>query len=330
MIEKDTIINIVDSTMVEPSAVDRGLSLLDSINANTTEAFVNDSIPIISNWAAQLHSMKGMTFEQFIDSITSNLVSFGLKIFAALVIYFVGRWVIKKVKLILRRALERRNTDESLLGFLMNMVNVVMIVVLALIVIGILGINTTSLAALFASASLAVGMALSGAVQNFAGGVMILAFRPFKVGDYIEAAEIQGTVKEISITTTNILTADNKLIIVPNSSIYSNVINNYSATGTRRVTWNISISYGDDYDKSSAAMLDMFKGDSRIFEDPAPVAYLYEMSDSAVIVSVRVWVDSDNYWSVYYDYNRRFYVELPAHGVNFPYPHITIDIPSKE
>lgn len=204
------------------------------------------------------------------------------------------------------------------------MIKVVLYICLALTIIGILGINTTSLVAMFASASLAIGMALSGTMQNFAGGVMILLLRPYRVGDYVEAQGQAGTIKEISLFNTIITTVDNKTIYVPNSSISTGIINNYSQAATRRVDWNITISYGDDVEVARRVLIEMINSDKRVMQDPAPVVYLTSLGDSAVNISARAWVNNADYWGVFFDINERIYNELPKHGLNFPFPQISV------
>lgn len=271
-------------------------------------------------------TLKNMTFED----IFSLLIDWGLEIIAkvaiALAIYFVGRWLIGRLVKVVNKVCEKRGVEISLQRFFNNMIKVVLYICLVLTVVGVLGINTTSLVAMFASASLAIGMALSGTMQNFAGGVMILLLRPYRIGDYVEAQGQAGTIKEISLFNTVITTVDNKIIYVPNSTISTGIINNYSQAATRRVDWNITISYGDDVEVARRVLLQIMSEDKRVKQDPAPVVYLTSLGESAVNISARAWVDNADYWGVYFDLNERIYNELPKHGLNFPFPQLSVRV----
>lgn len=305
-------------------------STVAAVTVNHIEKVAQDSIPIVSEMAGKVLDFKGKTVAEIFSELTGNLVAFALKFFAALAVFLIARFLIRRVKKIMRRTFEKRQTEKSLAGFLTSLVNVVMIILLVVILVGMLGINTTSIAALLASGGLAIGMALSGTLQNFAGGVMILAFKPFKVGDYIETEGVQGTVNDITITSTKISTPDNKIIIVPNGKASSGIVNNYSMSGTRRVDWTVSISYGDDFELARKEVLAMFEGDGRILEEPAtPVVYLSKMAESSIDISIRAWTSSDDYWNVFFEYNEKLYKELPKKGLHFPYPHLTVEIEGK-
>ena len=200
------------------------------------------------------------------------------------------------------------------------------LIVLIVMIISIFGIDTSSFVALFASAGVAIGMALSGTLQNFAGGVMILLFRPYKVGDYIEAQGQAGTVKEIQIFNTVLKTSDNKIILVPNGPMSTGIVNNYSREELRRVDFMISISYGDDYEKAKAVIEELIAADKRILTTPEPFIGLYSLGASSVDVAVRVWVLQKDYWGVTYDMNKNIYETLPKRGLNFPYQTLTINL----
>ena len=201
-------------------------------------------------------------------------------------------------------------------------------IVLISIVVGVLGISTTSFMAIFASAGLAVGMALSGTLQNFAGGVMILLLKPYRIGDYIEAQGQAGTVKEIRLFNTIINTPDNKMIIIPNNSISTSIINNYSKENRRRIDLNISISYGDDFDVARAAFLEILDNDPRVLFEQGrqPLVALTNLGDSAVVVLVRFWVKSSDYWDAYFAVNEAIYKQLPEKGIHFPFPQLDVRI----
>ncbi|MCF0177841.1 MAG: mechanosensitive ion channel [Bacteroidales bacterium] len=285
----------------------------------------NDST-LVATILQNLNSVKEKTPSEIMSELWSQLLNFGLKVLMALIIYMIGAWIIRRVKQIMKKFFEKKGTEASLAGFLISVANISMIVLLVVIVVGILGINTTSFAALLASGGLAVGMALSGTLQNFAGGIMILAFKPFKVGDYINVGGNQGTVESISITSTKLLTPDNKVVVMPNGSLSSSNIDNYSCSGTRRVEWRLSLEYGTDFEAVKESVVGFFNDDTRVLREIEPVCFLAEMGESAIILSVRVWVKSENYWDIYFGYNELFYKELPKRGFNFAYPHLTVNM----
>lgn len=276
--------------------------------------------------AVVAEQVKNMTFSDILSMLAEWGIEIAAKVAIALAIYFVGRWLIGRLVKIVNKVCEKRGVEISLQQFFKNMIKVVLYICLALTVIGILGIDTTSLIAMFASASLAIGMALSGTMQNFAGGVMILLLRPYRIGDYVEAQGQAGTIKEISLFNTVITTVDNKIIYVPNSSISTGIINNYSQAATRRVDWNVTISYGDDVEVARRVLIKMMNSDKRVMQDPAPVVYLTSLGDSAVNISARAWVANADYWGVYFDLNERIYNELPKHGLHFPFPQLSVHV----
>lgn len=271
-------------------------------------------------------TLQNMTFNDIVALLVEWGVEIAAKIAIALAIYFVGRWLINRLVKVVNKVCDKRGVELSLQRFFNNMIKVVLYICLLLTVVGILGINTTSLVAMFASASLAIGMALSGTMQNFAGGVMILLLRPYRIGDYVEAQGQSGTIKEITLFNTVITTVDNKIIYVPNSTISTGIINNYSQSETRRVDWNITISYGDDVEVARRVLLQIMSEDKRVKQDPAPVVYLTSLGESAVNISARAWVDNADYWGVFFDLNERIYEELPKHGLNFPFPQLSVRV----
>ena len=271
-------------------------------------------------------TLKNMTFEDILALSIEWGLEIAAKIAIALVIYIIGRWLIGRLVKVVNKICDKRGVEISLQRFFYNMIKVVLYICLVLTIIGVLGIDTTSLIAMFASASLAIGMALSGTMQNFAGGVMILLLRPYRIGDYIEAQGQAGTIKEISLFNTVITTVDNKIIYVPNSTISTGIINNYSQAATRRVDWNISISYGDDVEVARLVLMQMMTEDKRVKQDPAPVVYLTSLGSDAVNISARAWVDNADYWGVFFELNERIYSELPKHGLHFPFPQLSVHI----
>ena len=279
---------------------------------------------------AQLTETVTKIFSTDYNALLNNLIEqalwIGLKIILALAIYYVGKWITRWIIRILDRSFERRNVDLSLRNFLRSMIKVVMTILVILAAIQTLGVNTSSFLAIFASAGLAVGMALSGTLQNFAGGVILLLLRPYRIGDFITAQGQSGTVKAIGLFSTQLSTPDNRIIYVPNSAISSSIVDNYSQPTTRRVDWKVSISYGDDIDVVRKEILAMLTQDKRVLNDPAPIVVLAELSNSAVILSVRAWAANADYWDLFWNINERIYKELPQKGIHFPYPQMDIHV----
>ncbi len=271
--------------------------------------------------------LKGMSVEDAFSFILKSAVDFAWDIFIAILIFLVGRWIIRYIDKILNKVFVRKEVEVSLAGFIRSFVKGALYVVLIITLVKKVGVDTSSFVALLASAGVAIGMALSGTFQNFAGGILILLLRPFKVGDYILTQGFEGTVKEIRLFNTLMSTTDNKQITIPNSNIINNVINNSSAETRRRIDLNVTISYGDDYDVARAALLDIVNADSRIEQDPnPPYIALSSLGDSAVNVLVRVWVPSSEYWSVYHGLNEKIYKQLPEKGIHFPFPQLDVRI----
>ena len=284
----------------------------------------------------------------FVDKVTQ----FGLKVLAALLIFIIGIFLIRWVKHLLKRMFDRRNTEPTIASFVTSFTSISMTVLLVVISVSTLGVDTTSLAALLAAGGLAIGMALSGTVQNFAGGLMLLAFKPFKAGDLIEAQGVTGKVVEVHITSTKILTLDNRVVILPNGALSNGVINNYNGRPLRRVEWLVSVSYGVDAAKCKQAILAILNSDERILQAdtdmeklykelnissfqlstvnyrmdaiPAPFVALQKLNASDITFVVRAWVRADDYWDVFFALQERFYTELPLQGFTFAYPHIEI------
>lgn len=248
----------------------------------------------------------------------------GKSIVVAVVTYFVGKALISLVNRMLSGMMERRNVDPAIQSFTKSLANILLMILLVISVVSALGVNTTSFAALLASGGVAVGMALSGNLQNLAGGIVILLFRPFKVGDYIEAQGTGGTVGEIQIFHTILTTSDNKKIYLPNGALSSGNITNYSKEPLRRVDFTVAVEYGEDIDKVRKALKDILDKDERVLQEPAPVIVLGALADSSVNITVRVWVKSENYWSVFFQTNETIYNEFNRQGINFPYPQLTI------
>ena len=265
------------------------------------------------------------------------LLSFCKNALVALVVYFVGRWVIKWLSHLVTKLLQRSNVEPSLYTFLTSIVNVVLWLTLAIIIVSILGIETSSFIALFASAGMAIGMALSGTLQNFAGGVMILLFKPFRVGDYIEAQGYAGTVKEIQVFNTIIRTTDAQTVIIPNGGLSTGTMKNYSSEPYRRVDMEFQFAYGADYDKVRQAIQDIQRQQPLILQAPvadspvvaAPWIGLKQLGESGVVVTTRQWVRSADYWTVYYSLNETVYQQLRSRGFMFPFNRMDVNILNK-
>ena len=260
--------------------------------------------------------------------ITKQLVGFGIRagerILIAVIVFIIGRFLISILNKFIRRLLDRRKVDISIKTFIKSLVNITLTFLLIISVVGALGVETTSFAALLASAGVAVGMALSGNLQNFAGGLIVLLFKPYKVGDWIESQGVSGTVKEIQIFHTILATGDNKVIYIPNGAMSSGVVTNYNTQTTRRVEWIVGIDYGEDYNKVEQIVRDILAADSRILNEPAPFIALHALDASSVNVVARVWVNNGDYWGVYFDINKAIYETFNEKGVNFPFPQLTV------
>ena len=297
--ENDTLVEQVTETVQDTTAVN---SMVEGVKKLATTP--------VSDWLP--------------DLVKDYLVPFGIKLVAAIVVLLLGRWVIKLIKKALTKVMTRRKMDPSLSSFLMSLVSVLLTFLLIIAIVGILGVNTSSLVALLASAGLAIGMALSGTLQNFAGGVMIMLFKPFKVGDFIAAQGSEGVVNEIQIFNTHVLTPDNKEVILPNGSLSTGAMTNFSKQGTRRVDWSFSIAYGDDYDKAKSLLLRLCNEDGRIQKTPAPFVELGKLNDSSVDITVRVWVDAADYWAVFFSMNEKVYKAFATEGLSIPFPQMDV------
>ena len=252
-----------------------------------------------------------------LEKLIDSGISLGERVLGALIIFIVGKFLVNWLNRLFARILEKRKVDPSIQSFLKSMVNILLLIMLILAVIGKLGIELTGFAALLASAGVAIGMALSGNLQNFAGGLIILLFRPYKVGDYIDASTgASGTVKEIQIFHTILITPDNKMVYVPNGAMSSGVITNYSNLDTRRIEWNFGVDYGEDFEKVEKIL--------RILTAPAPFIELGELAASSVNIKVRVWVKSSDYWDVFFYMNQTVYATFNKEGINFPFPQLTV------
>jgi len=266
-----------------------------------------------------------MNTEKLLEIATQYVVEYGPKLVGAIVVWIVGTWIIKALLKGFSVMLEKSKTDASLKPFLMSLVGILLKVMLVISVLGMLGIEMTSFIAILGAAGLAVGMALSGTLQNFAGGVMILIFKPFKVGDAIEAQGFSGVVAEIQIFNTIMKTGDNKTIIVPNGGLSTSSMVNYSTEVNRRVDLTFSVSYGDDLDKTKQVLKNLCDADARILKDPAVFIGLSELSDKSVKFVVRAWVEAKDYWGVYFEMNENVYKTFAKEGLNIP-PKMNVNV----
>ena len=263
--------------------------------------------------------------QELVSRLIETGVTLGERVLAALVIFIVGKYIIKWINRLFAKVLENRKVEAGVQTFLRSMVNILMIIMLAMAVIGRLGIELTGFAALLASAGVAVGMALSGNLQNLAGGLIILVFRPYKVGDYIESGTgASGTVQEIQIFHTVLVTPDNKVVYAPNGVMSNALCTNYSHKEERRVDFTFSFEYGEDFEKVRAVLLKVIAADSRILTTPEPFIELGAMADSSVNVTVRVWVKSADYWNVFFGMNKEVYATFNKEGINIPYPQMVV------
>lgn len=248
-------------------------------------------------------------------------VDYGLKLIGAIAIWIIGSWMIRHLLKVLRKVMAKANYEESLQKFLVNLTKWALKIVLIIVVLGTLGIETTSLAAVIAAAGLAVGLALQGSLGNFAGGVLIMIFKPFKIGDLIEAQGEIGVVKQIEIFTTKLTGLSNKEIIIPNGSLSNGNIVNYTVEGTRRVDFVFGVDYDSDIKKTKEVLMNVLKANDKILEEPAPTVAVLELADSSINFAVRPWTKSENYWPVYFEVMEATKEALDAAGIDIPYPH---------
>jgi len=261
---------------------------------------------------------------EIINYLSEMAVTYGLKLLAALFILIVGIWVINMLVKRINKLMDKTNTDPSLRGFLKSLVSITLKLVLFIVVLTTMGVEMTSFIAILGAAGLAVGLALQGTLQNFAGGVIILLFKPYKVGDFIEAQGYMGTVSAIEIFVTKLTTPDNKVIIIPNGGLANSSLTNFSKMETRRVNWTFGIAYGDSYDVAKEMIMNLIKEDDRILADPEPFIALGELADSSVNITVRAWVKGVDYWGVFFDMNEKFYKVAGKHNISIPFPQMDV------
>lgn len=264
--------------------------------------------------------------EDILDKIYQILTVYGLKVLAALAVFIIGRWVAKGVKKVVERLMTKGNVDPTLISFTANLAYIGLLAFIVIAALGQLGIQTTSFIAVLGAAGLAVGLALQGSLSNFAAGFLLIIFRPFKVGDLIEGAGVFGVVEAIQIFTTQLKTADNKTVIVPNAKLTDDNIVNWTVKGTRRVDMVMGIGYEDDIDKARSLMTEVIAADARILKDPAPQISVSELADSSVNFVVRPWVKVEDYWGVYFDLTEKIKKAFDANGVSIPFPQRDVHV----
>ncbi len=265
--------------------------------------------------------------ENLSEQLYNIVVVYGPKLVGAIITLIIGMWIISIIRSTLRKRFEKRNVDTSLRGFLNSMIGIVLKMMLWISVIGMMGVQMTSFIAILGAAGLAVGMALSGTLQNFAGGVIILLFKPFKVGDYIDAQGHAGTVSEIQIFNTILKTPDNKTIIIPNGGLSTGSMTNYSTEQQRRVDFTFGIAYGDDVEKAKQVLMKLIKADERILNEPAePFIAVSELANSSVNLVVRVWANASSYWGIYFDMHEKVYKTFAKEGLQIPFPQMDVHL----
>lgn len=265
-------------------------------------------------------------FEFSTDMLMNFALEYGPALLKAIAVLVLGLWAVKIIVSVVKKVLGKSNVDPSLKGFLGSMISILLKIMVYITALGMLGVEMTSFIAILGAAGLAVGLALSGTLQNFAGGVMILLFKPYSVGDFIDAQGHSGTVKEIQIFVTVLTTPDNKTIIIPNGPLATGSLTNYSKQETRRVDWTFGIGYGDDVDKAYEVLKRLLSEDDRILSDPEPFMAVSALADSSVNIVVRVWVKTEDYWGVHFRMNEEVYKTFDKEGLNIPYPQTDVHL----
>lgn len=262
--------------------------------------------------------------------VSEFALTYGLRLIGAIIALIIGFSLIKRFGKALKNIFEKRNLEPSLASFLQSFIVIILKVLVIISILGMIGIQMTSFIAILGAAGLAVGMALSGTLQNFAGGVILLFLKPFKVGDFIEAQGYMGTVSEIQIFNTILRTPDNKLIIIPNGPLATNSLTNFSTMPTRRVDWKFGIAYGDSFPKAKSVLRKLLDNDSRVLKDPEPFIVLSSLSDSSVDITVRVWANSSDYWPLFFEMQEKVYDTFAKEGINIPFPQMDVHLHQKK
>ena len=273
--------------------------------------------------------MEELSTEQlsaYTDKGITMLMEYGPQLILAIVVLVIGLWIINRFVSLIRKTMESRGVDAALRGFLASLFNVTFKALLLISVAGMVGIETTSFIAILGAAGLAIGLALQGTLANFAGGVLVLLFKPYRVGDFIDAQGVLGTVSEIQIFNTVLKTGDNKVIIVPNGAISNGIITNYSRESTRRVDFVFGIGYDDDIDRAKTVLNRLISADDRILSDPEPLVVVSELAGSSVNFTVRAWVQAADYWGVYFAMTEKVKIAFDQEGISIPYPQTDVHL----
>lgn len=308
------------------------LTLLQTIAPEVLQKVEKVSADTLATKTVEVISAIKESPNEFLQSLGRDAIHFGLKVLAALVIYMVGAWLISLIRKLVKRSFRRRKTEATVATFVDSLINIGLWVLLIIVTVSALGVNTTSLAALLAAGGMAIGMALSGTVQNFAGGIMLLIFKPFKVGDFIDAQGFSGIVKAVSIVSTRLRTTDNREIILPNGALSNGNITNVTASHLRRVDIPVSVCYGADAEAVKKAILEIVAKQALFLDAKTegaadPFVGLKELNASSVDFIVRAWVNAPDYWDAYFWLNEAIYTELPAkYGIQFPFPQLDVHI----
>ena len=262
-----------------------------------------------------------MDIEKLADKGLDFITTYGIQVIGAIVIWIIGSWIIKKILKITETVMRKKEYDESLKRFLLNLIGWILKILLILAILSKLGVETTSFAAILAAAGLAIGMALQGSLANFAGGVLLMIFKPIKIGDLIEAQGEIGVVKEIEIFTTKLTSPDNKEIVIPNGTLSNGNIVNYTSEGKLRVDLTFGVSYDADIKQTKEVLLRVLTSNNKVLQDPAPTVNVSELADSSVNFAVRPWCTPENYWNVYFETTENVKLALDKAGIEIPYPH---------
>lgn len=260
------------------------------------------------------------------DYLAQMIVSYGLKLMGAIIALIIGFWIVGRIKSALVKLMIKRDVEPSLRTFLKSFLSIALKILVIITVLGMVGVQMTSFIAMLGAAGLAVGLALQGTLQNVAGGVIILLFKPFKVGDFIEAQGYMGTVNEIQIFNTLLTTIDNKVVIIPNGGLATGSLTNFSMMSTRRVDWTFGIAYGDKYEKAESVIQKLIDAEERILKEPEPFIALSKLNNSSVDIVVRCWVDSIDYWPVFFNMNKNIYNAFSADGISIPFPQMDVHL----
>jgi len=274
--------------------------------------------------------MNSEHIEELIQMFTANAIDWGIKIILALVIFFVGKWIAKKITDLFRKTMTARNVDPTLTAFIINIIYYLALIFVCIAALSQVGIQTASLVAVIGAAGLAIGLALQGSLSNFAAGVMLILFRPLKVGDFVDAGGAMGTIREVGIFNSTMLTPDNKTIIVPNSNITGGNITNFSTQPERRVDFVIGVSYNSDVKRVKEVLAEVVNADERVIKEKGITIGLLELADSSVNFAVRQWVKSSDYWGVYFDLMENIKLRLDAEGIEIPFPQMDVHLDKPE